>query len=324
MTPKVSIVIPVYNVGKQLEACLQSAIGQTFSDIEIIVVNDGSTDNSPEIIARFAGQDSRIVVIDKENEGLAYARKSGVEAAQGEYIQHLDGDDYLEPDAIELLYRKAKEEDADMVVFPFWFDYVDRGKKKSSNPTPGIYDSVSFFHSMAFGQNYWSVCSYLHKRSLYAEVHIEKGLNYGEDAYLASQLTYFANKIVVLESHPLLHYVIRNDSISFGSFSEKKARDIELYPQLQRRFYQDKPTYPQVEKALANVELGANVLLLSKRWFHEAPRLARRAMEIEKQFPDLLHQRPARRYRKLLKAYARGEFWGKLMTRYYLVTRKIK
>ena len=78
------------------------------------------------------------------------------------------------------------------------------------------------------------------------------------------------------------------------------------------------------KKALANVELGAIVLLLSKRWFGEARRLALRAMEIEKQFPGLLHQRPARHYRKLLKAYARSEFWGKLMARYYLFTRKIK
>ena len=219
--PAVSIVIPVYNIGKYLEKCLDSVVAQTFPDIEIIVVNDGSTDNSPEIIARYADKDSRIVVIDKSNEGLAYARKSGIEAARGTYIYHLDGDDYLELDAIELLYRKAKEEDADMVVFPFSLDYVDEKKKRSSRPAPGVYDSVSFFQSMAFCRNYWSVCSYLHKRSLYAEVHFEKGLNYGEDAYLASQLTYFANKIVVLESHPLLHYVIRNDSISFGSFSEK-------------------------------------------------------------------------------------------------------
>ena len=200
MPPKVSVVIPVYNVGKQLEKCLDSVVAQTFPDIEIIVVNDGSTDNSPEIIARYADKDSRIVVIDKSNEGLAYARKSGIEAAQGEYIQHLDGDDFLEPDAIELLYNKAIEDAADMVVFPFWFDYVDEKKKRSSRPAPGVYDSVSFFQSMAFCRNYWSVCSYLHKRSLYAEVHFEKGLNYGEDAYLASQLTYFANKIVVLES----------------------------------------------------------------------------------------------------------------------------
>ena len=71
--PAVSIVIPVYNIGKYLEKCLDSVVAQTFPDIEIIVVNDGSTDNSPEIIARYADKDSRIVVIDKSNEGLAYA-----------------------------------------------------------------------------------------------------------------------------------------------------------------------------------------------------------------------------------------------------------
>ena len=82
--PAVSIIIPVYNIGKYLEKCLDSVIAQTFPDIEIIVVNDGSTDNSPEIIARYADKDPRIVVIDKANEGLAYARKSGIEAANGE------------------------------------------------------------------------------------------------------------------------------------------------------------------------------------------------------------------------------------------------
>ena len=112
--PAVSIVIPVYNIGKYLEKCLDSVVAQTFPDIEIIVVNDGSTDNSPEIIARYADKDSRIVVIDKSNEGLAYARKSGIEAARGTYIYHLDGDDYLELDAIELLYRKPKKK------MPIW------------------------------------------------------------------------------------------------------------------------------------------------------------------------------------------------------------
>ena len=71
MAPRVSVVIPVYNVGKQLETCLQSVVGQTFTDLEIVVVNDGSTDDSPQIVARFARQDPRIVVIDRPNEGVA-------------------------------------------------------------------------------------------------------------------------------------------------------------------------------------------------------------------------------------------------------------
>ena len=110
--------------------------------------HDGSTDDSPQIVARFARQDPRIVIIDRPNEGVAYARKHGVEAARGEYIQYLDGDDFLEPDAIELLYRKAVDEQADMVVLPFWLESENR--KKASNPTPGTYDSVSFFYSWPF------------------------------------------------------------------------------------------------------------------------------------------------------------------------------
>ena len=109
MQPSVSVIIPVYNIEKHLEKCLDSVIGQTLKDIEIIVVNDGSTDNSLDIITQYARKDSRIIIVDKPNEGLAYARKSGIEAAHGKYVQHLDGDDFLEPNACELLFKRAEE-----------------------------------------------------------------------------------------------------------------------------------------------------------------------------------------------------------------------
>lgn len=83
MQPSVSVIISVYNIEKHLEKCLDSVIDQTLKDIEIIVVNDGSTDNSLDIITQYARKDSRIVIVDKPNEGLAYARKSGIEAAHG-------------------------------------------------------------------------------------------------------------------------------------------------------------------------------------------------------------------------------------------------
>lgn len=321
MPPKVSVIIPVYNIEESVGTCLQSVTGQTFRDLEIIVVNDGSTDGSLEVIKRYAATDSRIVIVDKQNEGLAYARRSGLQVARGEYVQHLDGDDYLEPDAIEVLYSKAVEEDADMVSFPFYFDYPDR--RRATKLATGVYDSVSFIYSTAFCRNYWAAWSHMHRRSLYDGVTFER-INYGEDVYLTSQLACFARKIVVIDSHPLLHYVIRNDSISFGTFSDQKARNIETYPRLVRDFYKDKPTYPQIEKALANIELGAIALLLSKRRFGDAPRLAKRAMEIERQFPGLLRQRPARHWRSLLMAYAKGERWGRLMKMYYALTRKLK
>ena len=128
MPPKVSVVIPVYNVGKQLEKCLDSVVAQTFPDIEIIVVNDGSTDNSPEIIARYADKDSRIVVIDKSNEGLAYARKSGDDFRRVVGTAVVDDDDFyvgecLSDDRVETFFK----------VFPDVINrYDDRDGRHSS------------------------------------------------------------------------------------------------------------------------------------------------------------------------------------------------
>ena len=324
--PAVSIVIPVYNIGKYLEKCLDLVVAQTFPDIEIIVVNDGSTDNSPEIIARYADKDSRIVVIDKSNEGLAYARKSGIEAARGTYIYHLDGDDYLELDAIELLYRKAKEEDADMVVFPFSLDYIDSGKsERSTEIADEHFTNTEFFSAIAFSKAHWGVWSYLHKRSLYANgVTFHKGLNYGEDVFLTTQLVYFSSRISVLKSKPLLHYIIRESSITNSRFNEKKARDILLYPSLVNDFLKDKPEYGSLQKELGAIRIQANNTLLSKRWFKDARTLSRESHAILKQYPDLKRIPQIKAFHKLFTLYARSGLLGRLYAQYYICKKKIK
>ena len=125
---KVSIIIPVYNTEKFLERCLNSVLNQTLRDIEIIVVNDGSKDNSLEIIKRFIQIDDRIILIDKENEGLTKTRNRGLEIASGKYIYNLDSDDYLEEDTMfEELYNKCEKDNLDMVVFDYYNDF---GNKK--------------------------------------------------------------------------------------------------------------------------------------------------------------------------------------------------
>ncbi len=118
-TPKVSIIIPVYNVEAYLEKCLDSAIFQTLQDIEMIVVNDESTDNSLHIIHTYAEKDPRIVVIDQKNRGLGGARNSGIEVAKGEYLFFLDSDDYIAPDTLETLYHHAQEHQLDLIVFNY-------------------------------------------------------------------------------------------------------------------------------------------------------------------------------------------------------------
>ncbi len=135
----------------------------------------------------------RIVVIDKANEGLAYARKSGIEAANGEYIQHLDGDDYLELDAIELVYRKAKEEGCRygrLSILPrlYRLRQIRVFHRDSLHKTSPVWN----FFGNRFFQGSLGVWSYLHKRSLYANsITFHKNLSYGEDVFLTTQLSTF-------------------------------------------------------------------------------------------------------------------------------------
>ncbi len=114
---KVSVIIPVYNVENYLEECVQSVIKQTCGEIEIILVDDGSTDSSGKMCDDYAADDERIKVIHKINGGLGSARNTGIEASKGEYLLFLDSDDFLDRDAIRILYKTAKENDLDMVLF---------------------------------------------------------------------------------------------------------------------------------------------------------------------------------------------------------------
>ena len=115
---EVSIIVPVYNVEKYLSFCLDSLVNQTFKDIEIICVNDGSTDNSAEVLEHYAGFDKRIKIINKENGGLSSARNAGLDIASGEYIYFLDGDDYIEPDLLEQGIKFFKD-GIDLVAFNY-------------------------------------------------------------------------------------------------------------------------------------------------------------------------------------------------------------
>ena len=132
---KVSIIIPVYNVEEYLPRCLESCIAQTYRNIEILVVNDGSKDQSLQIIQSFQEKDPRVILIDKENQGLYRARISGVQKASGRFLFFLDGDDYLPSDAVECLLDKAVLHSMDLVVANFY-------KEENGVVTP----IPSFFH----------------------------------------------------------------------------------------------------------------------------------------------------------------------------------
>ena len=122
--PIVSIIIPVYNVERWVERALRSAMNQSFVDIEIICVNDGSKDKSWEIVESIACEDARVRLINyQENHGQSFARNRGMEKAQGKYILFVDSDDALKNDAVELLYRSVEKDSCDLIFFGFEFHY---------------------------------------------------------------------------------------------------------------------------------------------------------------------------------------------------------
>ena len=115
MQPKISVIVPIYNVERYLDRCIQSVLNQTLKDIEIILVDDGSPDKCPAMCDEYAKKDGRIKVIHKKNGGLGFARNSGLEIATGEYVAFVDSDDFIENDMYDNLYREAKEYEADVV-----------------------------------------------------------------------------------------------------------------------------------------------------------------------------------------------------------------
>lgn len=133
---KLSVIIPVYNVSEYLRQCLDSVINQTFTDMEIILVNDGSTDNSAEICAEYKQKDSRIIFIEQENAGLAAARQAGLDIANGEYITFVDSDDWLELNMYETMLSAAYEDNVDIV---FCNTYRNESKKETPYMRNGLF-----------------------------------------------------------------------------------------------------------------------------------------------------------------------------------------
>ena len=121
--PKVSVIVPVYNAEKYLHRCVNSLLGQSYSNFELLLIDDGSPDNSSNICDHYALKDSRIRVFHKDNGGVASARQCGLDNAVGEYIIHCDPDDWVEGDMLWELYNKARDENADLVICDFYSNY---------------------------------------------------------------------------------------------------------------------------------------------------------------------------------------------------------
>ncbi|MDW7761967.1 MAG: glycosyltransferase family 2 protein [Acidobacteriota bacterium] len=137
--PKISIIVPAYNVQAYLKQCLDSLINQTFLDMEIILLNDGSTDDTPKICDRYALKDQRIRIIHKKNSGLSDTRNQGIEYATGKYIMFVDADDWIERNTCEIAYKTAVETDVDVLLWSYIREHRRRSIKKRIDLRKGLY-----------------------------------------------------------------------------------------------------------------------------------------------------------------------------------------
>ncbi len=226
MHTKISIIIPVYNVEKYLERCLQSVINQTYQNLEIIIVNDGTKDNSQQIIDRFAAQDSRILTLIKENGGLSDARNYGLDYVTGDYIFFLDSDDYLELNAIELLYKRAMETMAELVVGyhnrifenkPSWLERNFKYQHHLNLDSPqNIFENKEIIVNVS--NSAWGK---LYKSELFLKTDIRypKGLYY-EDLATTFRILATGCKVIDIEEN-IYNYIIRP-----GSYMTNGSRNI--------------------------------------------------------------------------------------------------
>ena len=168
-TPKISVIVAAYNAERYIGRCLDSILAQTMSDFEIIVVNDGSTDGTPAILDEYAAKDPRVRVIHRPNGGVASARQAGLDAAQGEYTIHADSDDWVEPEMLEELYRKAREEELDMIICDYWEVFNEGEKYNCQEP-------ISSERRECFGEMMnrlaGSLCNKLIRRCCYTDYNI--------------------------------------------------------------------------------------------------------------------------------------------------------
>ena len=225
---KVSIIIPIYNVGKYLDACLESCMNQTYTNLEIICVNDGATDNSADIITKYAAADHRIKRIDKTNGGLPSAREAGVATATGDYIFHLDGDDNIPLDAIEKLMDVALKESADMVIGDS-LTITDTSQSVTNSDITCSLTSEEYI-SYILIRGLFNIWGRLIKASLYKDNPIEfpHHISMAEDLVQTFQLAHYVKKVCAC--HEICyHYYIRNTSMSKTDYVIGQLTDRSIY-----------------------------------------------------------------------------------------------
>lgn len=263
----ISVIVPVYNIEKYIGKCIQSVLSQTYTDFELLLINDGSKDSSGEICSSWAKKDARIRVISKENEGVSVARNLGIDSAKGEFIFFLDGDDWISPECLEkMLLRMTPEVD---VIISEWEEPEDEGydsvlitKKKQKEGLVSneeiwkdIYESF-FYPKVLWGK--------LYRKELWDNVRLKKGMIYSEDTYAMLEVFQNVRSLYSIQE-PLYNYLQRGSGIS----QKLTTRIYEDYIKtLDFKYQIAQKTYPQFLE-LSGIEYIREAYILLEMYSQE-------------------------------------------------------
>lgn len=217
MNSLISVIVPIFRVEQFLSRCVESIRNQTYKNIEILLIDDGSTDRCPEICDAYAKQDHRIQVIHKENGGLSDARNAGIEKARGDYLCFVDSDDYVQPTMVEHMLSEAKKNDVRLVianlkavdekgyqVFESEKSPIHNGMFTAEELLPKLYQKLGWYYIVAWNK--------LYHRSLFDKMRFPVGKIH-EDEYIVAQIMWKARKIVCIDSEEYLYIYQRKGSI---------------------------------------------------------------------------------------------------------------
>lgn len=226
--PRISIIVPIYKAEKYLHRCVDSILAQTFYDYEVLLINDGSPDLSGKICDEYALKDNRVKVFHKLNGGVSSARQYGLDNAIGEYVIHVDPDDWIEANMLNELYLKAKLEDADMVICDYFVECYNSGNIKYIKQEPSILKHSNVLMEM-FEHLHGSCCNKLIRRSCFGAFNINfpLELSHCEDLYVNVLLLLNEIKISYLPK-AFYHYINGNNTNSLTLFYNNKTYEHDL------------------------------------------------------------------------------------------------
>lgn len=236
----ISVIIPVYNPGKYLYHCLNSVTGQTYRNLEIILVDDGSTDDSLQVCRQYAAKDSRITVFHQENKGVSAARNLGMEHANGDFYSFIDSDDFLEADTYEYLLNTWEREQTDIVCFEYYNSFPAREEAHCfrNKARYGRKDRRQAMKEQVTGVPF--ACVKLFSQKTVKQLRFTVGLARGEDGEFARMAIHRADSVFYCD-RPLLHYVQSEESAVRGAFRVSQLSNLDAFDRADAFFRENYP-----------------------------------------------------------------------------------